>query len=49
MDVGATQASGPACLEATMLSASVLDDCRIRRAWCDTDNTLQVHIKQGRG
>lgn len=45
-DVGTTQALGLDYLEAAMLSASVLDDCRIRLAWRDADNTLQVNIKQ---
>lgn len=49
VDVGTTQASGPDCLEAALLSAWALDDCRIRLAWHDTDNNLQVHIEQGRG
>lgn len=40
---------GPDYLEAALLSASALDDWRIRLAWRDTDNNLQVHIEQGRG
>lgn len=49
MDAGTTQASGLGWVEAaTLLSASVLNDCRIRLAWLDTDNNLQVEIKQGR-
>lgn len=49
VDTGTTKASSPGCLEAAMLSASVLDDCRITPAWRDTDNNLQVRMKQGRG
>lgn len=42
VDVRTSQTSGPGCLEAATLSASVLDNGRIRLAWRDIDNNLQV-------